>query len=250
MSKVILVTGVSKGIGKSIVEVLLTSDENAIVYGVARSEAPLKELKQKYSDRFFFVVGDITHDEVVRRLVNDAVQGHCKIDSLIANAGILEPIEDVNSIDVKAWKRLYDVNFFSIVSLVSYALPHLSETNGNLIFVSSGSSVKPYYGQGAYGSSKAALNHFAMTIAEESSKVKTISVAPGVVDTQMQVDIREKYGPRSMTAESLKRFTDLKKDNLLLDAAVPAAVFSKLALKGIPQNLNGKYLRYNDERLA
>ncbi|KAJ4128797.1 hypothetical protein NW754_016722 [Fusarium falciforme] len=86
MGKVILVTGVSRGI--------------------ARSEAPLKKLKEKYGDRFFYVVGDITEDSVLKQLANAAVKGHGKIDSLVANAGVLEPVQNVNEIDVNAWKKL------------------------------------------------------------------------------------------------------------------------------------------------
>lgn len=250
MGKVILVTGVSRGIGKYIVELLLTSGSDAVVYGIARSEEPLKELKTKFPETFFYVTGDINDAKSLEQLVDHAIRGHGRIDSVIANAGVLEPVQNVNNIDVSAWKKLFDVNFFSVVSLASIALPHLSKVNGNLILVSSGASTKPYYGWGAYGSSKAALNHFAMTVAEESSNVKAIAVAPGVVDTQMQVDIREKFGPESMNADALKRFTDLKSNNQLLDPRVPAAVYTRLALDGIPANLNGTYLRYNDERLA
>ena len=96
MGKVILVTGVSRGIGKSIVDVLFSLDKDTVVYGVARSEAPLKKLKEKYGDRFFYVVGDITEDSVLKQLVNAAVKGHGKIDSLVANAGVLEPVQNVN----------------------------------------------------------------------------------------------------------------------------------------------------------
>lgn len=250
MTKVILVTGVSRGIGRSIVEQILTSGEDAVVYGIARSETELQKLKQIYGVTFFYVVGDVTDEYKITTLVEDALRKFGRIDSIIANAGVLEPVQNVNNIDVEAWKVLFNINFFSVVLLVSLVLPHLSKSNGNLVFVSSGASVKPYYGWGAYGSSKASLNHFAMTIAEECSNVKAIAVAPGVVDTQMQVDIREKFGPQSMTPEALKRFTDLKNDNMLLDSTVPAAVYTKLALHGIPSELNGKYIRYNDERLA
>ena len=220
------------------------------MYGIARSEQELSKLKSKFGDRFFYVVGDVTDEKAIKQLVDDAIKGHGKIDSIIANAGVLEPVQDVNNINTSAWRSLFEVNFFSIVSLVSSAIPYLIKSNGNLIFVSSGASIKPYNGLGAYGSSKAALNHLAMTISDECPGVKSISVAPGVVDTQMQVDIRDRLGPNSMSPETLKRFTDLKANTQLLDSSVPAAVYTKLALFGIPPELNGKYVRYNDERLS
>lgn len=250
MSKVVLVTGVSRGIGRAIVDELLKPGNDAVVYGIARSEEPLKELKATYPDTFSYVTGDINDPSSLEKLVHDAVKVHGKIDSVIANAGVLDPVQDVNHLDANAWKKLFNVNFFSIVSLASIAMPHLSKAHGSLILVSSGASVKSYYGWGAYGASKAAVNHFAMTVAQESSTVKAIAVAPGVVDTQMQVDIRDVFGPNSMPPEALKRFTDLKKNNELLHPSVPAAVYARLALKGIPNTLNGVYVRYNDERLS
>ena len=85
---------------------------------------------------------------------------------------------------------------------------------------------------------------------EPSDKVRTVCIAPGVVDTQMQKDIRETLGPQGMKPEALERFTQLYKTSSLLDPKVPATVLAQLALKGIPDALNGQYLRYNDDRLV
>ncbi|EDO15829.1 hypothetical protein Kpol_1057p17 [Vanderwaltozyma polyspora DSM 70294] len=246
--RVILVTGVSRGIGRAIVDVLM-KDSDAVVYGISQSEGALVKMKSQFGSRFDYVVGDVSKEENIKQLVDRAIGKHGRLDSVIANAGVLAPVQDVNHIAVDEWKRLFDVNFFSIVSLVKLTIDYISKTNGNYIFVSSGASVKSYYAWGAYGASKAALNHFTMTIASEEEKVKAIAVAPGVVDTQMQVDIREKFGPESMTPEALKRFTDLKENDQLVPSIVPATIYANLALKGIPQELNGQYLRYNDEKL-
>lgn len=94
------------------------------------------------------------------------------------------------------------------------------------------------------------MNHFASTIASEEPLVSAISVAPGVVRTQMQVDIREKFGPEGMTKEALQRFVDLHENDQLLPPSVPAKIYAGLASRGIPAELNGSYLRYNDEKLA
>ncbi|KAL3235243.1 Uncharacterized protein RNJ44_00002 [Nakaseomyces bracarensis] len=249
MSKVILVTGVSRGIGKSIVDTLLSLNKDVIIYGIARTEAPLKNLKETYGDRFFYSVGDITDKALLKKYIMSAVEGHGRIDSVVANAGVLEPVQNVNEIDVNGWKNLFNINFFSIVSLVSLALPYLKMTNGNAVFVSSDASDTYFSSWGAYGSSKAALNHFAMTLANEEKAVKAVAVAPGIVDTDMQVNIREKVGPKGMDEEALKMFRDLKSQNKLVDSSVPATVYSKLALNGIPDSVNGKYVSYDVEIL-
>lgn len=249
MSKVIVVTGTSRGIGKSIVENILKLEPNAHVIGIARTSEDLEKLKIKYGEHFSYVHGDITDEANQDKLLKLALKGHNKIDSIIANAGVLAPVANVSHFNAKEWKSHFDVNFFSIVSLTSKALPWIEKANGSIIFVSSGASVKPYYGWSCYCAAKAAINSYAMSIASEDKEVRTIAVAPGVVDTQMQVDIRDKFGPKGMTPDSLKRFTDLKDDNQLLPPEVPALVYSRLAVYGIPEELNGQYIRYNDQRL-
>ncbi|CCK73491.1 SDR family oxidoreductase NDAI_0G05080 [Naumovozyma dairenensis CBS 421] len=251
MKKVVIVTGVSRGIGKSIVKQLLSLDSETIVYGISRS--PIKDgdtIEEEYKERFIKITGDITDESSIKELIKEALTAHGRIDSIIINAGILEPVANVGEVDLPAWKKLFDVNFFSAVSLVSQCLPYVDKSNGSVIFVSSGASVKAYYGWAAYSASKAALNSFAMSVASERPKIKTITVAPGVVDTQMQVDIREKFGPESMTRESLERFTDLYNEKKLLDPIIPATIYAKLAIRGIPDELNGKYVRYDDPRLS
>ncbi|GCF00157.1 hypothetical protein ZYGM_000231 [Zygosaccharomyces mellis] len=250
MVKSVIVTGVSRGIGRSVVEQILNGREDAIVTGIARSECSLKSLKDQFGNRFFYVVGDVTDTNSIRSLIQMALSKAGKIDSIVANAGVLEPVQSIQNANVESWKKLFDVNFFSVLMLSILAMPHLIKSQGNLIFVSSGASNKWYSGWGAYGASKAALNHLALTISNEGDGVKTISVAPGVVDTQMQVEIRERFGPAGMSSESLKRFNDLKTNGSLLDPKIPAEVYVNLALQGIPNELNGAYVRYNDKRLV
>ncbi|SCU88547.1 LAME_0E00298g1_1 [Lachancea meyersii CBS 8951] len=248
MSKTVLVTGVSKGIGRAIVEQLLNSDEKVKVIGIARSLNDLKEMQIKLGPRFEYLCADVTDEQAVSDFLTSKAS---VVDAIIANAGTLSPVQSVNEADISQWKRLFDINFFSVVSLVTRLLPQLRKSSqGDVILVSSGASVKPYYAWGAYGASKAALNHFATTLASEEANVQAVAIAPGVVDTQMQTEIRDSLGPANMTREALKRFTDLHEKGELLSPKVPATIYANLALKGIRAEINGKYLRYNDAQLT
>lgn len=267
-SKVIVVTGGSRGIGKAIIEDILNrsneeEEAKAIhVISVARSEEPLKQLQDKYgSSKFQYVVGDVSDPQTQLELLQLALSINNHIDSLVANAGVLDPVGPITQYKDESWKRHFDINFFSVVSMVSQFLPHMTNHNngkdkttqpGNIIMVSSGASVKSYQGWSCYCASKAALNSFAQSIAAEHdpSTIRSIAVAPGVVDTQMQVDIRDKLGPKGMPQEALKRFTDLFGNKQLLDPSVPGHVYAQLALEGVPSTLNGVYIRYNDDRLS
>lgn len=142
--KVILVTGVSRGIGRAIVDLLFKYEDNVKVLGISRSKEKLGELKSMYGLAFDYIVGDICDNDNIDKLVEKAIQRYNRIDSIIINAGTLEPIQDVNHINILEWKKLFDTNFFSSVYLVHKTLPYLKESKGNLIFVSSGASIKPY----------------------------------------------------------------------------------------------------------
>lgn len=144
MSKVFIVTGVSRGIGSSIVDQLCGFDSTKVVVGIARSNDKLKDLKAQYGDKFDYVCGDVTNESDINQLVKHVESKYQRLDGVIANAGVLEPVQDVNHLNVADWKKLFEVNFFSVVALVSETLPLLKNSKGNLVFVSSGASTKPY----------------------------------------------------------------------------------------------------------
>lgn len=245
----IIVTGASRGIGKALAEILLSKSEDTKLVVTARSLDPLKELSSKYGEaRVAFVEGDISSALVSKKLVATAVERFGGISGIVVNAGVLEPVSQLDDLDVEAWKKLFDVNFFSAVQLVHDAIPELRKSSGQVIFVSSGASTSGYSGWGAYGSSKAAMNHFALTLSTHEPKISSISIAPGVVDTAMQSDIRTKFN-EAMGSEAAQKFVTLKETGALLAPEYPATIFANLLLRGIPAELNGKYLRYSDAPL-
>jgi NAD(P)-dependent dehydrogenase (short-subunit alcohol dehydrogenase family) len=107
---------------------------------------------------------------------------------------------------------------------------------------SSGAATYAYQTWGAYGASKAALNHLAMTIGAEEPDVTTIAIRPGTVDTEMQRELREVHHA-TMTPEDAKKFADLKSSGKLLKPEQPGHVMAKLVLDA-PRELTGKFLTY------
>ncbi|KAI5969504.1 hypothetical protein CANMA_001572 [Candida margitis] len=249
MIHVSIVTGASRGIGKAIVDSILQTP-GAKVVAIARSQTTLQSLKDKYGkDSFDFVAGDVTDENTAQKAIDVALTQFGQIDSIVANAGVLDPVGAINNTSIDDWKKLYDVNLFSIVQLIQLSLSELKRTKGNVVAVSSGAATKVYSGWYAYGSSKAALNHLIASLAAEEPSIQAISVAPGVVDTEMQQDIREKFGS-NMSKEGLQRFIDLHEKKQLVPPEEPGRVYANLALKGWPSELNGQFLRYNDEKLV
>ena len=185
-----------------------------------------------------------------------AVKSFSRIDSLIINHGTLSPVKRIADSTPEEWRSLFDVNFFSAVAFVRFpfalalhhshikqikpALPHLRKANGRIILTSSGAATGVYSTWGAYGSSKAALNHLAMTLAVEEPNVTTVSIRPGVVNTDMQVEVR---GHNSiMDAKDAQKFKSLYDEGKLLKPDQPGNVMARLAIEG-EKGLSGKFLR-------
>ncbi|KAG0213065.1 hypothetical protein BGX28_005086 [Mortierella sp. GBA30] len=234
-SPTIVVTGASRGIGKSIV-LLAIQKLNANVIGVARSQDALQQLSHQIEtelnlkDRFKFVVGDVTDESTAKNAVALAQKSWGgSLDGLVLNAGA------------------FDVNFFSIVTLVQQALPALRQSKGRVLLVSSGAAVNPYHGWGAYCTSKAALKMFGENLAKEEADLTVVSIRPGVVDTEMQAVIREK-GREGMVPEQHARFVELKTSNTLLHPDEPGHVIASLAVKA-PSSISGKFFSWDDEEL-
>lgn len=91
------------------------------------------------------------------------------------------------------------------------------------------------------------LNHLALTLSVEEPDITTISIRPGVVDTEMQREIREVHHER-MSEKDREKFSGLKSSGGLLKPEQPGNVIAKLAVSG-GKELSGKFLSWNDESL-
>ena len=86
-----------------------------------------------------------------------------------------------------------------------------------------------------------------MTLKNEEPNVVTVSIRPGMVDTDMQTELRDKHHS-TMDEEDRKKFFDAKKEGKLLRPEQPGNVLARLALDA-PSELSGKFLRYVDRQL-
>ena len=244
-SKVVILTGASRGIGLAAAHYLLKQSHKLVV--VARSEQPLRDLEKQYPEQVAVLVGDLSDLSLGHKAMELAGQRYSKLDGVIVNHGVLDPVKRLADSTAEEWRAAYDTNFFSAIALAKAALQPLRETKGCMIFVSSGAAANAYPTWGAYGSAKAAMNHLAMTLANEEKDITSIAIRPGVVDTEMQQDIREKHNT-AMDASDAKRFAELKSSGGLLKPEQPGHVMAKLVVDP-PTALNGKFLSWNAEEL-
>lgn len=215
MSKTALyiVTGSSKGIGKALVQQLL-EDPNSQVIGVARSQGQLPH------PRFKGLAIDLSNfQEILDHIdlmfpINDFEKV-----VLVNNAGWIGEIEHLGEMSSESIYKVFVLNTIAPTVLMNAFIKKytgLKAAERLIINISSGAAKKAIDGWACYSSSKAAINMLSEAAALESELDKTgirvFSVAPGVVDTAMQADIRS----ADIKAFSLlEKFVGLKENQQL-----------------------------------
>jgi len=164
----VLITGASRGIGRSLAEYY--KNKGANLYLIARDEEKLKEL----SDNYFAV--DLSDFEKVREVSKKL--SSVKFDLIILNAGISTP-HSRDFPPFEAFKKVIDVNFLSIHALLEY----IDFKDSKVVFISSLASLLGAPTSLAYSASKRALNSYAESLYFAGVDVRLI--LPGFIKTDM-----------------------------------------------------------------
>lgn len=180
MKKIILLTGASSGIGKSIAEIL--SNKGYLVIATVRKEQDKINLEAINSNiKVFFA--DVTVQEDLAKLKQDLFNQNIKsIDGIINNAGLAYS-GIMECADIDDLKAQFDVNTFAPLRVIKEFLPMMQE--GKIINISSVSSNVVYPFIAPYCASKKSLDIFfqALDIEIDNPKIKIVSIKPGVVKT-------------------------------------------------------------------
>ncbi|GAA96151.1 uncharacterized protein L969DRAFT_91607 [Mixia osmundae IAM 14324] len=246
---VVLVTGASRGLGLAATRILLEKPFAASVVALSRSSPPeLEDLAGRYPGSLIISKGDVSKSADVQAAVDVAMQSYSRLDSLILNAGTVEPMARIASLELDQIKEAYDVNFFSLFTALKISLPYLrkAEGGGRVVFTSSGAATGRMAGWAVYNSTKAAMNSLCRTLGSEEPDITSVALRPGVVATEMQTVMRGK-GKGHMADDEYERFVDLHKSDKLLNPDVPGFVMAKLALEASKELSGGFYSWDSDE---
>ncbi len=241
----IIVTGASRGLGRTIA--LELARQGCQITLNARSQDLLAQVQaeiEALGGQATFLAGDISQPDVAERLVAAAVLAFGRLDGIINNAAVLEPLARIADSDPMAWQHNLEINVLGPYLLTQAALPYLRRTQGRVINISSGAAVRPTAGWSAYCSSKAALNMFTAVLAEEEPDLVALAVRPGVVDTAMQAILRAQ-GHKAMKPEVYQRFIDYYQRQALLPPEKPARSIAALALQA-PLAWSGRFISWDD----
>lgn len=234
--RVAIVTGAGRGIGRAIAEGLAA--RGAHVALVARSGAELDDAVagiEAAGGRATAFVRDLLDDGARDRLVDD-VEGACgRVDILVNNAAIVDPLGRSVDVPVEAFERSFRLNVIAPAALSFRVLPGMLASGwGRIVNVSSGVAVRndAMIGANAYTATKAALEAHTRNLAAEhaGSGVRINVYRPGVVDTGMQEWLRSR--PDDEVATGLpESFRRLHEDGALITPERSAAgLLSRLPL--------------------
>jgi NAD(P)-dependent dehydrogenase (short-subunit alcohol dehydrogenase family) len=192
--QVAIVSGASRGLGLALAGLLTRA--GAAVVMAARSEEQLQREAQrltKAGGRALAVPTDVTDVTQVETLVETALEKYGRIDILVNNAALVWPLDEVGEADPDEWAYNIHANLVGPFYLAHHVLPTMIEQHyGRIVNVSSGLGSAVYAGFSAYGAAKAGLDQFTRILALELKEagITVNGIYPGMVDTDMQADIR------------------------------------------------------------
>lgn len=220
--KLALVTGASRGIGLAIARALLA--RGWTVAGLARGD-----MTALAGERFSAIQVDLADATAAVAALGHALKGQVAEEyCLINNAGVVTPVAPVGQLDAAAIARAVSLNLAGAIALTDEFLRLTANVQAprKVVNISSGAAHTAYAGWGVYCATKAGLDHFTRCVALEQATqpnpVRVAAVAPGVVDTDMQGQLR---ASREADFPARQRFVDLKAGGQL---QAPEAVAAKL----------------------
>ncbi len=246
---VVIVTGASRGLGAAVVRWLAKA--RAAITLISRSEERIKDIAgevRSLGGKPLIFTADVSSSDACQKAVELTLDKFDRIDAVVNNAGIIQPISSIALTEADDWRYNIEVNLLGPLYMIQAAISSLRSQNGRIVNVSSGAATRVLKNVSAYCAAKAALNHFTRVLAEEEPELTAVTVRPGVVDTDMQAIIRNE-GENVMPDEQLAYYRQLKANGELEPPEIPGRSIAWLALHA-PTEFTGQFFDYDDPRIA
>lgn len=188
---VILVTGASRGIGREIAK-NLAQKGNIVIANYNKSEEQAQNL-QNENENIEIYKADVSKREEVKQMVEYVLNKYGKIDVLVNNAGISENklFTDVTDED---WQKIININLYSAFCVTQEVLPNMIHNKcGCIINISSIWGIVGASCETIYSITKAGIDAMTKSLAKElgPSNIRVNSIAPGVIDTDMNKNLTQ-----------------------------------------------------------
>lgn len=178
-----IITGGSKGFGLALVNDL-TEHGWTVVTDARDADALQRAVGERAG--VIAIPGDVT-DPAHRAALAEAAALTGRLDLLVNNAGALgpSPLPRLAELDARAFAEVLSTNVVAPAALLREVLPLLVASEGAVVNITSDASVEAYEGWGAYGASKAALDHLSAVLAVEERRLRVWALDPGDLRTDM-----------------------------------------------------------------
>jgi NAD(P)-dependent dehydrogenase (short-subunit alcohol dehydrogenase family) len=189
--KTVLVTGGGSGIGKGVAAAAVAAGADVMIVGrtADRLAAAADEIKSRAgAGAVLYEPADITNEDETRRVVDAATTWNGRLDGVVHCAGGSETIGPITQIDSDAWRRTVDLNVNGSMYVLKHAGREMVRSGGgSFVGISSIAASNTHRWFGAYGVTKAAVDHLMMLAADElgASWVRVNCIRPGLIRTDL-----------------------------------------------------------------
>jgi Dehydrogenases with different specificities (related to short-chain alcohol dehydrogenases) len=210
---VAMITGATSGIGRAVAKRFAAAAAHVVIIG--RDQSVLEKVEQEIESAggtSMSLSVDVTIDDDVRNAFASAISETSRLDVLVNAAGHISS-GTIENTTLSAWDSMMNVNLRSVFSLMQMATPHLIQTKGNIVNISSVTGLRSFPGVLAYCVSKAGVDQLTRCAALELAPkgVRVNAINPGVVVTEihkrggMNEENYEKFLEHSKTTHPLGR---------------------------------------------
>ena len=209
-TKVGLVTGGARGIGRGIVERFLENGASVALFDVNREAATKTADELCRKGKVLLLVGDVTREEDVCQAVAQTVAQLGGLDVLVNNAGI-EVTGRVDELAGEAWDRQLAVNLKGAFLFSKHAVPRMRAKGGAIVNISSVHAFCSYPSCAAYDASKAGMIALTRTMAIDhgSDGIRVNAICPGYIDTPMLDEWLDTVPDRKATMAEVMKYHPL-----------------------------------------
>jgi NAD(P)-dependent dehydrogenase (short-subunit alcohol dehydrogenase family) len=185
MSKLVLVTGVSQGLGRAMTEQFIT--EGCTVIGCARNKEAIAALNQTYSQPHHFTAIDVSQEEQVKQWRDDILSQYDPPELLVNNAALINESTEFWNVPTAEFDKIIDVNIKGVANVMRQFLPAMMEKQrGVIVNFSSGWGRSTSPRVAPYCTTKWAIEGLTRALAQElPSGMAAVPLNPGIIHTEM-----------------------------------------------------------------
>lgn len=184
-AKIIVVTGVTRGLGRALTRGFV--EQGHTVLGCGRSREAVEKLGRSFGKPHEFMCVDVAREEQVETWASRILAGYRAPDLLINNAGVINKVAKLWEVPGKEFAEVMDVNVKGVANVIRHFVPAMvARTKGIIVNFSSGWGRSGAADVAPYCASKWAVEGLTAALAEELPKgMAAATLNPGVIDTDM-----------------------------------------------------------------